>query len=237
MKVKMELNFIKLLLPMILACTSVLGQNVDLGFFVGTSYYLGEINPGAQVVNKPEPVVGLLLRKNLNKRYALRFGVNYGYLSASDELNSTDVGSFRKVSFSTSIIEASGLLEFNFFPYEIGNSNNSVITPFIFIGAAVFRVNPEIESDSIQVSSSGSLIAPSIPFGAGFKLNVSRNVGFTLEWNMKKTITDLVDGLPETYSNSYQISNTENKDWYSFIGITLNYKILTKSDHCRGPVN
>ncbi len=237
MKAKMGINFVKLLLLVLLTSTTAIGQNTDIGLFVGASYYLGEINPGTQLINQPEPIIGVFIRKNFNKRYAFRLGLNYGYLSASEQLNTTDISDFRKISFSTSIIEASGFLEFNFFPYEIGNNNNSIITPFVFLGAAVFRVNPEVESDSVSVSSAGSLIAPSIPFGVGVKLNISRNIGLTMEWNMKKTLSDLVDGLPETYSNSYQLSNTESKDWYSFLGITLNYKILTKSDHCRGPVN
>ena len=54
---------------------------------------------------------------------------------------------------------------------------------------------------------------------------------------MRKTFTDEVDGLSETYVNTYQLSNSQNKDWYSIVGITLNYKILTKDARCIGVVN
>ena len=61
-----------------------LGQNVDLGLTGGLSYYIGDINPSIQVINKPRPTFGLFVRKNLNKRYALKYGFNYAKLAATD---------------------------------------------------------------------------------------------------------------------------------------------------------
>ena len=54
---------------------------------------------------------------------------------------------------------------------------------------------------------------------------------------MRKTLTDQIDGLSETHLDGYQLSNTQNKDWYSILGISLNYKFLTDDDRCRGVVN
>ena len=58
------------------------------------------------------------------------------------------------------------------------------------------------------------------------------NMGINIEWGVRKTFTDEIDGLANTYTNGYQMSNSKNNDWYSFGGITLNYKILTKTDRC-----
>lgn len=208
-------------------------QHSEIGILFSTSYYVGELNPGNPFINKVNPTIGVLYRKNLNKRYALRYGLNYGLLSANDNFNKTEWNKARNLSFSTSIIEASGLLEFNFLPYQINNYNTSPFTPFVFIGAAVFRVTPDVKNNTIDISSkSKSVIAPSIPFGIGLKFDFIRNIGLNIEWGVRKTFTDEIDGLPNTYSNGYQISNSNNKDWYSFAGITLNYKILTKTDRC-----
>ena len=213
-------------------------QNSEIGFFGGTSYYLGELNPGIQVVNKIRPALGVFYRKNTSKRYALRIGANYGRLAASDNMNSTELSSFRQLSFSSGILEAYGVLEFNFIPYQINNYSTSSFTPYVFIGAAVFRASPDIENNgSLVASSKGAIIAPSIPFGLGLKFNFVGNLGLSLEWGMRKTFTDEIDGLSESYDGGYQLSNTQNKDWYSFVGITLNYKILTKTDHCPGVIN
>ena len=208
-------------------------QHAEIGVLFGTSYYVGELNPSNPFINKINPAIGVLYRKNLNKRYALRYGLNYGLLAADDNYNKTEWNKIRNLSFSTSILEVSGLLEFNFLPYQINNYNTSPFTPFVFIGAAVFRVAPEVKNNSINTTSkSKSIIAPSIPFGVGVKFDFIRNIGLNIEWGVRKTFTDEIDGLPNTSANGYQISNSNNKDLYSFAGITLNYKILTKTDRC-----
>ncbi|MBI2280060.1 MAG: hypothetical protein HYU68_05160 [Bacteroidetes bacterium] len=169
-------------------------QHSEIGILLGTSYYVGELNPSNPFINKINPAIGVLYRKNLNKRYALRYGLNYGLLGADDNYNKTEWNKVSNLSFSTSILEASVLLEFNFLPYQINNYNTSPFTPL--------------------------------------KFDFIRNIGLNIEWGVRKTFTDEIDGLPQTYSNGYQISNSNNNDWYSFAGITLNYKILTKTDRC-----
>ena len=214
-------------------CGLIKSQHVEIGVFGGSTYYLGELNPGVPFVNKPRPVIGVLYRKNWSKRYSLRLSANYGKLAAEDKMNSSEWSGYRELSFSSSIIEASGVLEFNFLPYQINNYNTSPFTPFVYIGAAAFQVKPKIKNTSSDAEvKRSSLIAPSIPFGFGFKFDFIRNLGLTFDWGVRKTFTDKVDGLDETYLNGFQISNSQNNDWYSFIGISLNYKILTKRDRC-----
>jgi hypothetical protein len=214
------------------------GQHSEIGILGGTSYYLGELNPSIQIMNKINPAVGIFYRKNTSTRYALRFGLNYGKLSATDNITATELSSYRKLSFSSNLYEGYGILEFNFLPYQINNYRTSAFSPYVFIGAAVFMVDPEIKYDGVaQISSAGSVIAPSMPFGFGIKFNLAHNLGAGIEWGMRKTFMDEIDGLSESYVGGYQLSNTQNKDWYSIIGITLNYKILTESDHCPGVIN
>ncbi|OFY92528.1 MAG: hypothetical protein A3K10_17125 [Bacteroidetes bacterium RIFCSPLOWO2_12_FULL_31_6] len=213
-------------------------QNFELGIIGGTSYYLGEINPSIQITNKFNPSLGVFLRKTTNKRYALRAGISYGKLAATNNRNSIESTQFKNLSFSSDLLEAYGLLEFNFIPYQIGNSNNSNFTPYVFIGVAVFMVNPKIKSSSsIAIPSQGSVIAPSMPFGLGIKFNLINNLGLSIEWGMRKTLTDQIDGLTETYLEGYQLSNSQNNDWYSIVGISLNYKFLTKGQICPGANN
>jgi hypothetical protein len=211
----------------------VKSQHVELGLFGGTTYYIGELNPGVPFVNKPRPVIGVLYRKNWSKRYALRLSANYGKLTAEDKMNSSEWSGFRELSFSSSILEASGVLEFNFLPYQINNYNTSPFTPFVYIGIAAFQVKPTVKNTTTGTEVEGSsLIAPSVPFGFGLKFDFFRNLGLCIDWGVRKTFTDKIDGLSETYFNGYQLSNSQNNDWYSFVGISLNYKILTKRDRC-----
>ena len=218
--------------------TTSYGQHSEIGVFGGVSYYNGELNPSTPILNEINPAIGLFYRKNINTRYSLRFGANYAKLSASDEFNSTELSLFRQLAFSSNIIDAYGTLEFNFLPYQINHHATSNFSPYVFIGLAAFYTNPSIsEANSNGLISSGTVIAPAIPFGAGIKFNFIENLGLSIEWTYKKTFTDQIDGLPATYTNQYQLSNTQNNDWYSFIGITLNYKFLTEIDVCPAAVN
>jgi opacity protein-like surface antigen len=227
-----------ILLSPFLFYLSGFSQNSEIGILGGTSYYLGEINPSIQIANEFNPSLGVFYRKTTGKRYALRIGASYGRLSAVNNRSSIELNQNKLVSFSSNLFEAYGVLEFNFIPYQINNSTNSSFTPYVFIGAAVFRVDPKINSTSTTaIPSLGAVIAPSMPFGLGIKFDFINNLGLAIEWGVRKTLTDRIDGLSETYLEGYQLSNTQNNDWYSIVGITLNYKILTKSDHCPGAIN
>ena len=136
---------------------------------------------------------------------------------------------FFRLSFSSDLWEAYGVLEFNFIPYQINNRATSKFAPYVFIGLAVFKVSPKVTGRELSVLES-DLTAVSIPFGVGIKFNFSGNLGLGIEWGMRKTYTDKIDGLREKYDDGYQLSNTQNNDWYSIIGLTLNYKILTHKD-------
>jgi hypothetical protein len=233
MKLRYILAYFFLLINSVLFC-----QHSEIGLFGGTSYYVGELNPSVQVVNQVRPVIGLFYRKNINKRYSYRLGANYGKLSSTDEFSSNELSKYRKLSFSSTVIEGYTTFEFNFLPYQINNYGTSKFSPYVFIGFAVFASNPKVENgNSGRIGSSETVIAPSIPFGMGIKFNFVHNLGLSIEWGMRKTYTDAIDGLPETYVGGYQLSNTNNNDWYSFLGITLNYKFLTQKDICPGAVN
>ena len=219
---------------------SVSGQHSEIGLTVGSSYYIGEINPSLHLVNKIRPSVGVFYRKNSNKRYSLRGGVNYASLSASDNFISTNLGDYRDLSFSANLFEGYGILEFNFIPYQINNDRTSPFTPYVFIGVAMFYADIQVDQNLkslVEEEVIEDLTAPAVPFGLGIKFNFIENFGLGIEWGLRKTFTDKLDGLHPQYSNDYQLSNTQNNDWYSIVGITLNYKFLTKRDICPGVIN
>ena len=233
-----KLGLISLLIFLGLYSFAQEDSHAEVGLFAGGTYYIGELNPESQFINSPRPVFGVFFKKNLNKRYALNFNFNYGWIEAHDELAGHDFNEFRNLSFNTNIMDFSGLLEFNFFPYMIGDDQYPPLTPYIFGGLTVFRVVPEVENHYTNSSSKGSqLIAPAFPFGAGVKFDIVRNLGGTVQWGFRKTFTDEFDGINDTYAFGYQKGFIQNNDWYSFAGLTLNYKILTKNDRCTGVIN
>jgi len=98
-----------------------------------------------------------------------------------------------------------------------------------------------------------SLAALAIPFGIGFKYSMSNTICFGAEWGMRKTNTDYLDDVSTTYADpkilsaengamsailadrsgepnntNLQRGNSSNKDWYSFAGVFITFKIVKK---------
>jgi hypothetical protein len=99
-----------------------------------------------------------------------------------------------------------------------------------------------------------------IPFGIGVKTNLAKRIGLSIEWGMRKTFTDYLDDVSGRYVNPYALAtfngpaagilsdrslvrdsfsnigrqrgNPTTKDWYSFTGFILSFKLKDKADKC-----
>ncbi|MFN8713962.1 MAG: DUF6089 family protein [Bacteroidota bacterium] len=100
----------------------------------------------------------------------------------------------------------------------------------------------------------------SIPFGAGAKFNLANRIGLVVDWGLRKTFTDYIDDVSTVYADpalllansgpvavtladrgntggdnvGRQRGNPRNKDWYSFIGLTLSFRLVDKPVQCSG---
>jgi len=96
-----------------------------------------------------------------------------------------------------------------------------------------------------------------IPLGGGLKIAVNPSFNIILEYGVRKTFTDYLDDVSKTYpltnggdiadiSNAtYEMSdpnknhiagdqrgNPDKKDWYSYAGITLSFKLNNRAKGC-----
>jgi len=219
---------------------NVNAQHSELGFFLGTSYYIGELNPTKHFNQFYLPAAGIIYRKNLSKRYSLKTSLLYGKLKAIDKSTQIAFNAFRNYSMSGPLYEASGQLEFNFLEYQIGVKENNH-SPYVFIGVSAFLSKIDLfyngnnkertvfNSENITDSWMSNVV---IPFGIGYKFNIGGNFGAALEWGMRKTYTDELDRLENVYSIGYQKGNAKNYDWYNFSGIIITYKFRKAFDRC-----
>ncbi len=191
-----------------LACalTPVMAQrSADYGVSAGVVTYLGEQNP-LSAFFKPGPAVQLFYRYNFNPRQAVRANLLGGYM--------TPLNSF--------LGELGATYEFNFFPYSTFRSRHIDYTPYIAGGAAFS-----------MMSQAGPFL--SVPFSAGFKVNVANQVGVEIEYGFRKTFTDKLDGQFDiTNSGDEPVDRTwtHNNDWYSFLGVSVTWKIYSKLAGC-----
>lgn len=190
----------------------------ELGLFAGGSFYLGDLN--SQPFKFTKPAGGILFRYIINKRYAIKVGGLYGHVAAEDSRSNNAYQQQRNLSFKSSVLDVSGQIEFNFFPYETGHETKR-FSPYVFIGLGMFHFSPSAKLgdewyDLQPLGTEGqgsiayktkkySLTQFSMPFGLGIKQSLSKRVAIGAEWGMRATSTDYLDDVSTTYANPYII--------------------------------
>ena len=186
----------------------------DYGLLGGVTYYNGEINPTRQFYS-PSPAFGGFFRVNINKRYAVRISGIYGTLKGSDNDFPNRVLTDRPPhTFSNALMDFSSQLEFNFMPYITGEDRfiNSVYAA----GGLGY---------ALVLGSSNSL---TIPFGVGFKINLTKRLSAGIEWSFRKTFVGDIDDIPNLLDHTL----VNNNDWYSFFGLFISYKFVKFAADC-----
>jgi len=237
----------------------------EVGAFVGGSYYIGDLNPRKQFSNT-KPAIGVFYRFAPNYRYAFRFGVNWGSIQGDDSQSNDADQLQRNLNFKTKLSELHAIAEFNFLEYRISNDKYK-FTTYLFLGLDIFRFKPRANVGNLWVdlqplktegqTKKYPLTQVGIPFGVGVKINVSKQVGIGLEWGPRKTYTDYLDDVSETYPDTKQNpfkssmaaylsdpsknagvninkqrGNPRTKDWFIFFGISVNVKLNFKAPPC-----
>jgi hypothetical protein len=187
----------------------------DFGLFLGGGSYVGDINPDKQFY-KPRPSAGLLLRFNINKRFAFRINSTYVMLSGDTKDFPDDVLPYRPIaSFSTNLLDFSSQLEFNFLPYITGAEK--WLSSTYVAGGIGYTLN-----------LSGNKNFMTVPFGIGCKTNITDRLSAGLEWSYRKTFNDKIDNLESPLGKSI----LHNNDWYSTYGLFITYKFVKFAADC-----
>lgn len=182
----------------------------ELGVMVGGTYYIGDINRFMPYRNT-HLAGGLIYRFNLHPRAALRANFIYGKLSGEDSDSNLDQQIQRNLSFNTTIWELAGGIEFNYFPFQIGNDRYKG-TAYLLAEVGVFRMNPravgangnevdlqplgtEGQGTSLSGNNPYSLTQLTIPIGVGVKLSIGEKASLNFEIGLRKTFTDYIDDI------------------------------------------
>lgn len=257
-------------------------KSSEIGVFLGGSYYIGDLNPLAHFNQFTKPAGGIVFRHNFNPRLAARANAFLGSIEGQDSFSNSPAQHQRNLHFKSIIAELSAQLEFNFLDYQIGE-DDQLFSPYVFFGLAGFKFNPQaqINNNWVDLQPLGTegqglpngatkrkykLVDVSIPFGIGVKANLSKSIGISIEWGIRKTFTDYLDDVSKRYydpailaakrgATTAQLSdpsigtdpnfsnvgrqrgNPTTKDWYTFAGIAITVKIKQKRKTCPGVYN
>jgi len=194
-------------------------RSADYGVSGGFTTYLGEINP-TNIFYNPGPAIGFFYRYNFNPRQAVRANLMGSRVSGSDLDFNNIIQQTRAHSFSGMLGELGVTYEFNFFPFTTIKGRKIDYTPYLAAGAALSMNN-----------TVNFTLFPSIPFSAGFKINIAQNMGLEFEYGFRKTFYDNFDGLSDMVDQD-DLTWTHNNDWYSFMGVSLTWKMYSKLSGC-----
>jgi len=182
-------------------------KSLNVDFFLGTSNYSGDLQEKRFTFSQAHLAGGIGLSYEVTNQISIRTNFKVGKLSADD---SKGRNKFRNLNFSTILTE--GSVDFQYFFNPLGTNP---LTPYAFIGVAVYHFNPYTFDSSGQkyylkpLSTEGegfiqgrpnyNLTQLAIPFGGGVKLSLSENINVGLEIGIRKLFTDYIDDVSTSF--------------------------------------
>ncbi|TGE17162.1 DUF6089 family protein [Hymenobacter elongatus] len=255
-------------------------QYNSVGVSLNAMNYFGDIVPKASIPSlrfaATRPNIGVNFTHRFAPRISARLAFSYGRITGDDEkaADPTDPDArfryHRNMNFRNDIVELSAVGVFDL----IANRNNYIkrpdFVPYVFAGIGVFHHNPKglVKGGDVSNVSEGSYVnlQPlktegvdysltnfSIPFGGGVRYKVNKSFDIGLEIGWRKTFSDYLDDVSQTYVDDAKLGSAEakyfgrgitrtddgpftnfnvpgemrgkgnEKDWYIVTGINVNY--------------
>ena len=193
-------------------CFETQSQGWTADFFVGTANYQGDLLEQRYTMQNSKFAIGIGAAYQLNGHFRIRSMLSFGKLTADDKDNSDQFLRARNLNFFTNISELSITAH-----YDILDLAYHRLTPYFFAGLSLFRFNPytydslgnKVMLKPLSTEGQGLSAYPdrkpyaltqfNIPFGAGIKFAINKNISLAWEIGLRKTFTDYLDDLSTTY--------------------------------------
>ena len=165
--------------------------------------------------------MGAIWRYNFHSRNSVRLNAVYNTLSGNDLNFEDELRQTRAASFNNAGVDVAAAWEFNFLPYKTA-FRKTKYSPYVTAGVGYNLIlSSDVQSDSHFT----------IPFGLGFKFNITNKLSGGIENTFRKTYNDRLDGV-ENFSMDDKYRLPGNKDWFTFTGFFLTYKIFNFREDC-----
>jgi len=248
----------------------------EVGAFLGRSAYAGDLTPGLIDTKQIHPAGGILVRYTVSKYFTIKGNAYDGTISGDDADATNPKNVRRSLNFRSNILDVGLNGEINITGFEPTSryyKSQYKTSPYIFLGVSVFNFDPQgydkVSGKWVRLQPLGTegqgtpryndrqkyaLTQIAIPFGLGFKHNLSEHWNIGLEIGFRKTFTDYLDDVSDSYipndylshfsgalaarmalgNNLANLAYTDNTlrgnpntdDWYMMAGITITYVIL-----------
>jgi hypothetical protein len=202
--------------------TLVKGQKNEIGGGLGILNYRGEISRQVNpVFSRPAAIV--FVRRNFSPVVSVRLGLTFGALYADEFKSTSAMATARRASMHGMLTEGSAMLEYNFFDYVLSyleRRNVRKFSPYLTGGIALFYASTSSNLPGLQTETNAKV---AIPMGVGVKFMLNGQWNFGTELIARKTFTDKLDGLGNTFINNKLMGDPDDNDYYYYLGVSLSY--------------
>lgn len=181
----------------------------------GTSTYFGELsNPGDYFDSKFNFNVGL--QYYLTPRISARSEITWFSIEGNDAEADHGGRVKRNLSFKSNNIELNLVGQINLTPNGNRYYRRPQLNAYAFGGIAALYFNPKAELNGetyalqpLQTEGvSYSRVAFALPFGVGVRKKIGPNLNVSVEWGYRKTFTDYLDDVSNSYPDLTTYSGT-----------------------------
>lgn len=190
------------------------GQRFQASIQLGGTNYFGELQEKGIDISQARFMFGLAGAYHLNSRLSLQASVFKGNIIGADHTSTNPLSQQRNLSFATRLYEIGLVGRLNILDFE-----SHTLTPYVFGGVAVFRMNPYTFAQDgtkvylIPLSTEGqslpnyperqraSLYNFSLPFGGGLSARLNEYWSMDFELGYRKTFTDYIDDVSTYYAD------------------------------------
>lgn len=197
---------------------------MEIGGGIGLVAYQGDFN--SSLTKNMQAMGTVLARYRFNPRMGLAMNIGYGQLKGASDGTQTWYPAYsggNVVAFSSKIVDAGVRFEYNFWPYGTGREYRGAqrFTPYVAMGLGM----------TYAKTDGGSVVTGNMPIGVGVKYKAGTRVNVGLEWAMRFSMSDKLDGVADPYgipSNGM----FKNTDCYSVLQLSVTYDIMAKCKIC-----
>ena len=220
-------NLLKILLVLATASASFAARaqedyRFDIGGGIGMTGYLGDAS--SNLYASPSWDAEILFRYIYNPRFNFKTNFYVGGLGGDTSKMDDILPDGENFKFTTTFYELGEMVEFHFFKYGMGERYRKLKrwTPYITAGLGVTAWKADGKFGA----------AATIPLGIGFKYKPALRWNLGLEFLMKKTFTDKLDGPLLDDPQGIKSAFMKNTDWYSTLTFTVSYEFSKRCAAC-----
>lgn len=195
---------------------------LELGAGIGTGFHFNDLNASTGLG------AALLARFPLNPRMAIKTQLTYsglkGHTNGIDDYLPSDleVAGTPPLAYSAdgATIDLNALYELHFLPYGYVRDYKGYkrFVPYLQFGLGATYSTP------------GKAFTLNLPIGIGVKYKVGRRLNLGLDWVVRFSLSDKLDGLDAPLG--IKQSGFRAKDHYSVLGLTLTYDLNPRCPTC-----